>query len=520
MTDSQSYQQVHKLGVDSGVVLVGNVLDKLFGFAFAVGIAKLYGLKVFGLFVLGFTLVRLVSVVINLGFGKGLIRFVSLYADRGDEARLKGIIWSALGLSVPFALFVGVILFVAADPIVRHMFGNRQRLTLVLESLAVALPWLALTGIWLRSLVGLKRFKPQIYVNSVIEPAVRVGVALVLFLMGYRLDGLIIAYLMAVAASVMVAYGYFFRAFHHRFKGVRPVFQFRELLSFSWPLLLRNLVSRASRRADILLLGAFRGPAEITLYTFALRLASLNTLITSAFQKAYTPHIAPLHAEARFDELRRGFQTVTRWMMLLTVPAFAMLIFFPRAVIPVLGEQFESAAQAVSIVTLAVFFSYAVGPSETAIIMSGRSKTSLAIRVISGVVALGLNIGLVPSHGIVGAALAFAGSVVLANALAAGIAYRDMKLHPLHMSYIKVLIAGAIATGIGALSHTFLPGQKYVAFLALGLIMVSTYGASLFLMGVDREDRYAFQRLRARLGRALGRGRFSPVADAEIRGGH
>ncbi|MBI3948844.1 MAG: oligosaccharide flippase family protein [Acidobacteria bacterium] len=478
---------------DSGVVFIGNILDKLFGFAFTVGIAKLYGLKVFGLFVLGLTICQFGSLAFNLGFGNGLIRYVSLY--KKDQAKLKGIIWTAGLLSVSLAVVVGAGLFFAADPVVRHFFARKDRLAIVLKCLAFTLPLSAASGIWVRTLVGLKNFKAQAYIRSLIEPATKVGAALVFFLLGLKLEGLILAFLVSTVVASAAAYHLYSAALRGRLKGIRPIFQFRELMSYCWPLVLRNLVSKASRRADVLLLGAFRNPIDVTLYTFAQRLSTLGTFITDAFENAYAPHIPALHADGKREELRHGFQTVTRWTMLLTVPIFVMLIAFPEIIIPVLGEQFAPAATAVSIVTAATFVSYATGPSQIVILMSGHSKISLANRLATSVVALGFNIWLIPRYGILGAAIACVAAAVAGNLLASGIVYVMMGLHPIHRSYLKALAAGLVATIAGKVCQGVFTGNKYLALISQGVVVLVSYGVALLLLGLDREDKGLWRQL-------------------------
>ncbi|MCS6804820.1 MAG: flippase [Acidobacteriota bacterium] len=503
-----------RIGRDSGIVFLGNILDKLFGFAFTVGIAKLYGLRVFGLFLLGLTICQLGSLIFNLGFGNGLIRYVALY--KKETPKLKGIIWTAGVLSVSLGVLLGLGLFLAAQPLVERFFANKARLVVVLQWLALTVPLSALSGIWVRTLVGLKHFKAQTYVRSVIEPGTKVGMALLLFLAGFKLEGLILAYVISTVAATVAAYYYYTATLRSRLKGVKPIFQFREFINYCWPLVLRNFISKATRRADVLLLGMFRNPLEITLYMFTLRMATLNTLIADAFEKAYSPHVPRLHAEGRLDELRHAFQTITKWTMLLSIPIFALLIVFPGVVIPVLGEQFMPAATALSVVAAAVCFSYAVGPSETALIMAGRPKVSLVIRIIGGLVTLGLNIWLVPQFGLIGAAWGFTGSVFVSNILAASIAYFDMNLHPVQRGYLKVLAAGALAIGVALALHPFLPANKYLALLALGLGYLVAYGGMLWLLGLDEEDKELARQSQLRLKALAHRQPVTSTPDMDV----
>lgn len=495
-TDAEQKLIKHRLGQigrDTGIVFLGNVLDKLFGFAFTIGIAKLYGLRMFGLFLLGLTICQAGALVFNLGFGNGLIRYVSLY--KKDKEKLRGTIWTAGVLSVSLAALLGLVLFLVADPMARHFFANKGRLAFILQCFAFTLPLSAASGIWVRTLVGLRNFKVQAYVRNLIEPGVKVGGALVFFALGFKLEGLILAYVLSTVVASGAAYYFYSAALRERLRGVRPVLQFKEFIGYCWPLVMRNLVSKVSRRADVLLLGAFRSPVEITLYMFALRLASFHSFITDAFDRAYSPHIPGLHADGKHQELGHAFQTVARWTMLLTVPIFIMLIVFPEAIIPVLGEQFMPAATAVSLVTGAACFSYAVGPSETAIVMAGRSKVSLVIRMVGGVVALGLNVWLIPRYGIIGAAVGFMMTAVVTSLLAGGMAYRDMRLHPFQWGYLKILLAGMIAVGVGAVLQPVLPANKYVSLLLLGASLLLIYGSSLLLLGLDDEDKEMFGRL-------------------------
>jgi len=64
--------------------------------------------------------------------------------------------------------------------------------------------------------------------------------------------------------------------------------------------------------------------------------------VLQAVNQIFTPTIAELHARGDHELLRRIFQTLTKWILGLTIPLITMLLIFARPLMRIFGRDFEA----------------------------------------------------------------------------------------------------------------------------------------------------------------------------------
>ena len=104
------------------------------------------------------------------------------------------------------------------------------------------------------------------------------------------------SYVGAAIAALAVAMA----TWHWRFPGLwreRSSFDTGRLLRTSMPLLVVNSMTLILGWTDVLVLGIWRGAAEVGIYGIAMRLAVLTAFILSAVNVVVAPQFAALHAE-------------------------------------------------------------------------------------------------------------------------------------------------------------------------------------------------------------------------------
>ena len=99
---------VEKVAKEGGISLLGNILGKGLFCVTQIVIVRLFGTEVFGLYVLGITVAKMIEIVSRFGLDFGSMRFVSIY-HKNDAARTKGTILSTLFMS-----FLGSVVMVMA----------------------------------------------------------------------------------------------------------------------------------------------------------------------------------------------------------------------------------------------------------------------------------------------------------------------------------------------------------------------------------------------------------------------
>jgi O-antigen/teichoic acid export membrane protein len=109
---------------------------------------------------------------------------------------------------------------------------------------------------------------------------------------------------------------------------------------------------------------------------------------------------------------------------------------------------------------------------------------------LAGVIAsVTLNIALIPPHGIVGAAIALAVSVILVKVIVAIKNYSLCRAQPLSKNLLKPVIASVILTLLLKIAAGHLMAISWWMLLLLFILYYAVYGTAVVLTrSFDRED--------------------------------
>jgi O-antigen/teichoic acid export membrane protein len=133
--------------------------------------------------------------------------------------------------------------------------------------------------------------------------------------------------------------------------------------------------------------------------------------------------------------------------------------------------------------------------------MAGRARLTLVTSIVFLGLSLVLDLLLIPRHGLLGAAVANAGAMVVVNLLRLWLVHRVLGLEPYDRRYLRPLAAG-VAAGVAA---GLLPLPGLDGPLELGarcLLLGVLYLGALAALGIEPEDRQVARDIIARLGRA------------------
>ncbi|OGD27397.1 MAG: hypothetical protein A2Y56_03390 [Candidatus Aminicenantes bacterium RBG_13_63_10] len=368
--------------------------------------------------------------------------------------------------------------------------------------MAVALPLYALTMILAFSFQGLQVIKYRVYVNQFVEPGSRVLLAVLFLALGGGLIGALSAYVMgvllALAAGLLLMRRTCPEVFH---AGVPAVYERKKLFSFSWPLLFSFLMGYLIVWNDTLFLGVLRSPREVGVYGAAQRTALLLTFILGALVAIFGPLVADFLSRDKKEDLSRHFKTVVYWAFSLTLPLAALLVIFARPVLRFFGEAFTAAAGPLIVLAGGWAAHALLGLGGTVITMSGRSKLQLLNNIFLLAVNVALHLLLIPRYGILGAAAATAGSVVLYDILTLAEVRFLLGLSPFRPDLLKPLAAVGLAVGGSlALGSIFRAGRGSLLYLAAGSgLFLLVYGAAMLGLGIRDEDRTVLGKILSKL---------------------
>ena len=383
------------------------------GFAVSVVLARLLGVREFGLYSLAMSVLGLLVVPATFGFPQLLVREIAAYRVKGEWGLIRGLLRFAgrtsLLASIGIALLGGLVLWLLSD----RFSGEAAR---VLALAFVALPFWALLNLHGAALRGFERILAGQWASTVMRPLcflILIGAAW-LFL-GKLADASLALGLHIVAAGIALAFAFYLlrsqlsRSVPSNAISSNTAIWVRSALSLAF-LALLNLIPR---HAGVLMLGWMRGPDEVGLYKVAFRTASFIPFGLMPVETVIAPTLAQLCAVGDKAKLRKVMLTASAVATAFALPL--VLLFTVRGgwfLGLTFGEAFAESATALAIITGGQLVNAATGPVGLLLVMSGHeNKATLSIGIGSAI-NLVLSAILISILGINGAAIAFTISLV------------------------------------------------------------------------------------------------------------
>jgi O-antigen/teichoic acid export membrane protein len=260
------------------------------------------------------------------------------------------------------------------------------------------------------------RFR-DLAIRSVVQAVWHLGLMATVLLLGMRVHGLVLAYLVSNVAGAGLLAFLAARQVRRRLWEARPRTRLadlrpylKEMLWFTVHTALRGAL-KINRQLDILVLGYFRPPTEVGYYRVARRLATSVQELTDPLYFAIFPDLARAWAGMR----QHFAQLVTRVAAVATVGALPgvilALLFAPQVIRVWVGPQYAPAVTPFRIVMLGMGLAVATFWATPAALGSGRAGIATAA-VAAGVLVNVALLALVPGRGATGAALALLGGYV------------------------------------------------------------------------------------------------------------
>ena len=272
-----------------------------------------------------------------------------------------------------------------------------------------------------------------------------------------------------------------------------PIYERKEIVSFSLPLSFIAYLSVITLYTDSLMLGYFMSTFEVGIYAAVARLALLIELPLTSFNNIFGPMISEFYSRNEMGKLEDLFKVVTKWVFTLSLPIYLILVLFAQQIIGIFGHDFEVGAVALIIYGAGELINAVTGASGTIIMMTGRPKINLLNSIAFGLCIVMLNYFLIPKYGIIGAAAATGFAIALINILKVLQVYLILRIHPYKLNYLKPIIAGLLSLLIVALIRGNLQSVSISMAILFLLLFLASYGLFLYLFKFEEEDQYILQ---------------------------
>jgi O-antigen/teichoic acid export membrane protein/Mrp family chromosome partitioning ATPase len=464
--------------------LVGAVCNQAALLGVTMLVARRLGRVDVGVYAQAYAVLALLGTLSQTGLTTALTRFVAVHLAERDQGAVRGTVRLGLAVVSMVAVLLSAALFFSVPWLVQVLF-HEPRLELPMRLIALTLPATAFSDAALAATQGYRTMKPFALIGLVFEPLTRLGLVATLLLLGAGLPGVMAALLCSnLSAAVLAALAL------RRVMGppaAPATYRPRQLLGFSAMSGLAGLASNGLIWADTLLLGVLGSSGQVGVYNVATRLVQLATFVMVPINAAFSPRIADLYQRGRMEQLRHTYGLAASWIIRLSLPAFVLLIVFPRDLLALFGRGFAVGAAVTVILAAGKFIDAATGPCGLMLNMTGRPKLNVLDNLAGLALNVLLNVLLIPRYGIVGAAAAWAVSLAVVNGSRVLQVWLTMRMLPFEAAAGKGLAAAAAAfVAAMTVREAFArPVRLLVGAAVIGIV----YLLALRLLGLSAEDR-------------------------------
>ncbi|MDL0138876.1 oligosaccharide flippase family protein [Halobacterium salinarum] len=476
----------------SAIILVGNIFGLGAVFLSRLFAARYLGPDGYGLLVLGFTMHSILVLIVLLGFQDGLAREMS------REENPTPLVSSAFVISFSLSAILGVALFLLRGH-VSDVIGI-PAVTPILGVFGITLPAITL----LEFLKAVFRGYEDARGRVLVENFIRQGLGLLAIIGGVIIgaDTLTIAYLWG--GSILLATVFAIPVATRRIPlgtrvenwvGSADTGTAIRLTKYSIPLMASGTIWQLMQYSDNYLLAYFlSNQSEVGVYDAAFTFGKLLIIGATTVQYLLVPMLSGLHAEGKMQEFQKLYQQSTRWIVLLTLPAYLLLVGFADIVlVNIYGGGYEGGAIILAVILTGFMLHILLGTNGGALNAVGRTRMIFASNLVAFFGNVVLNIILIPVYGILGAAAASAAAYALVNLAYSLTLYAHGEIHPVSIPELK---SGLVSVTLFVLGYQVFSSQidSVVQFSLFALVYLIAHLGIAFRLGVTDEEWGILQR--------------------------
>ena len=425
----------------------------------------------YGMYALAISTMEFAARLTQLGLPNGVVRFVALYQAEKNWGKLKGTLFTSLGLGTIIGGIGGIGLFFAA-PWIGHSFFHDPDLVRPIQAAALALPMYNLVMIVQSILRGGQHMTSFTYVG-ILRQGATLLLAVLLVGVGFGALGAVGGFALGAFIAFLWGIQSVIRSLPSTIWRMPTIWRTRELLAFSLPLYLAGFSFLLMSRVDIIMLGYFSTTTEVGIYRGAVALARLVVFALGAINVVFAPMIADLYHKNAFTELKTLFQTVARWSTIISLAIALPLVLFARDIMGIYGKDFQRGALPLYVLVTGQVINAGIGTSVPLLQMTNHPKHVLVNSLVATVTNIALNALLIQRLGALGAAIATSLALVINSLMGTIESYIMFKIHPIESKFLLIVIPvlGTMAVYLGLSSVNIIWMYKAVIVSIIFLVL-------------------------------------------------
>jgi O-antigen/teichoic acid export membrane protein len=399
------------IGRGSFVNFVGLGLGNALQFGMVLALARGLSQNQAGWFLASYAGARVVAVAGSWGLSYTVLRFGARDA-LVDVAALRHTVQRCTTYAAIASVIATACVVVGALVFLPSVESGPQRLAFL--GIMLSAPLMSVESVIVAATKATGDMARFALVDQVLDSALKTSGIVAALALGVGVVGCGVAFTLAslgtLCAAVWVARDLLFGLGDGHGRGRRELISYT---MFQWGADMANV---GLLWLDTLLVGAWKGAADVAVYSLDTRVIQFGMLFAMPMTIAVQPHIGRLLQAQAFSALRETYRATTAALTVLAVPPLvATGILAPGILNLAYGHRYLPGATALAVLAVGQVVNTTTGPCGHIVAMSGRSDLVLANSIVALTTNVVLNVLLIPKFGYTGAAVAWTVALAVWN---------------------------------------------------------------------------------------------------------
>ena len=367
---------------------------------------------IYGIYVLAISLMGMLS-FLDLGFGQGIIKFVSHYEAKKDFKRISQIINTTLMINVVMGLFGGLVIFSFSEFLSRKVFKVKsEQIELAVNSFKIVSVGFVLNLIsstFSNIPKAIQRYDIPVKIQNTVWFLSIISSVLILYL-GYGLVEMLTFYIIFQFLG-LISYFWFSKKLIHNLKLSLKFNKdiFKEIFGFSIYNAINSITGNIVFRVDKMIIAYSLGTSAVTYYQIPFTMSQMaNSFVSSVIQFLF-PAVSFLNSAGEKDKLKQIYIKSTKYVIAFSLIIFSGLVLFGKPFLKIwIGKEIsEISYPLLVIISLVFFFSSISNVGYYYYSGLGFSKINMISSFVGAIAYVISAIILIPAFNLKGAAFSF-----------------------------------------------------------------------------------------------------------------
>ena len=468
----------------AGAIIKGTVYLMISVFIFIlanyilhIAIGRFLGPEMYGVFGVLMSLYLISDAFFGTGLPKAVSKFMSEHENKKSyiyQISLK----LQLALTAIFSLFF--VLFAKQIALIL----NDKSLTNYIIFIGIMMIPLSLLSLYSCGFFnGLRKFKQQALIR-IMHISFRTILALLFLYLGFRLFGVLIAFLISQIVALIYCIFYFKSKISSKEEPLnseeKKTISAKKIFMFSLPIVAASLTFTLVRNVNILFIKSFLVDNYLVgLFTAAATLSNLPFLVFAPVSLTLLPSISKAASTNNMELIKKYISQSTRYLLILLLPVTAMTMTSSEKLLQLLySVDYVAGAGVLSILLVGSTFLTISSALSSVVTGTGKPRFELYYSILFLLIISILNFFLIPKLGLIGAAYAFLITSFMALMVAGTYIYYKFKTLLGLISFLRILFCSIIIYFIAYMwpVEGFLLLLKYFLLFLLYLFLLYAFG--------------------------------------------